>query len=163
MKDLADTPATAAVIAALDALGAALERGDVAAAAALFEPDGYWRDLVAMTWNIATMEGQIGQKVIPDRVMQTQRVVAVAPAIPRARVLFHHDRRHVQLPQPRRKRNAALPAADDHHFGLGRVAQACGFGGTRLGPGLAGGTGTVHHARRAGGAHGFGKIPQPLQ
>ena len=41
MKDLADTPATAAVIAALDAVGAALERGDVAAAAALFEPDGY--------------------------------------------------------------------------------------------------------------------------
>ena len=36
----------------------ALERGDVDAAAALFDADSYWRDLVAFTWNIRTMEGQ---------------------------------------------------------------------------------------------------------
>ncbi len=35
-----------------------LERGDAAAAAALFEEDGFWRDLVSFTWNIRTMEGQ---------------------------------------------------------------------------------------------------------
>src|SRR5689334_16350174 len=29
----------------------ALERGDVDAAVALFEPECYWRDLVAFTWN----------------------------------------------------------------------------------------------------------------
>jgi putative flavoprotein involved in K+ transport len=35
----------------------ALERNDVEAAIALFEPDCYWRDLVAFTWNIRTQEG----------------------------------------------------------------------------------------------------------
>jgi putative flavoprotein involved in K+ transport len=34
-----------------------LERGDVDAAVALFEPECYWRDLVAFTWNICTQEG----------------------------------------------------------------------------------------------------------
>ena len=42
----------------LDALGAALERGDIAAATALFADECYWRDLVAFTWNIHTMEGR---------------------------------------------------------------------------------------------------------
>ncbi len=36
---------------------AALGRNDIAASVALFEPDGYWRDLVAFTWNIRTQEG----------------------------------------------------------------------------------------------------------
>jgi putative flavoprotein involved in K+ transport len=35
----------------------ALQRNDVEAAIALFEPDCYWRDLVAFTWNIRTQEG----------------------------------------------------------------------------------------------------------
>ena len=35
----------------------ALERNDVDAAVALFEPECYWRDLVAFTWNICTQEG----------------------------------------------------------------------------------------------------------
>ena len=34
-----------------------LTRNDVEAAVALFEPDSYWRDLVAFTWNISTQEG----------------------------------------------------------------------------------------------------------
>ncbi|SOE94770.1 putative flavoprotein involved in K+ transport [Burkholderia sp. D7] len=42
----------------LEAFEAALKSGDTAAAVALFEPDGYWRDLVAFTWNIKTMEGR---------------------------------------------------------------------------------------------------------
>ncbi|KQR73670.1 FAD-dependent oxidoreductase [Burkholderia sp. Leaf177] len=42
----------------LESLEAALRSGDSAAAAALFQPDGYWRDLVAFTWNIKTMEGR---------------------------------------------------------------------------------------------------------
>jgi putative flavoprotein involved in K+ transport len=36
---------------------AALGRSDIAASVALFEADGYWRDLVAFTWNIRTQEG----------------------------------------------------------------------------------------------------------
>jgi putative flavoprotein involved in K+ transport len=37
---------------------AALERKDIAAATALFADTGYWRDLVAFTWNIVTFEGR---------------------------------------------------------------------------------------------------------
>jgi putative flavoprotein involved in K+ transport len=35
----------------------ALEKRDIDAAVALFDPEGYWRDLVAFTWNIRTQEG----------------------------------------------------------------------------------------------------------
>jgi putative flavoprotein involved in K+ transport len=38
----------------------ALKRNDARAAAALFGVDSYWRDLVAFTWNIATVEGREG-------------------------------------------------------------------------------------------------------
>lgn len=37
--------------------GEALARQDVSDAVALFESPGYWRDLIAFTWNIKTMEG----------------------------------------------------------------------------------------------------------
>ena len=42
----------------LNRLDAALAAGDAPAAAALFNGDCYWRDLVAFTWNIRTMEGR---------------------------------------------------------------------------------------------------------
>ena len=42
----------------LETFEAALKSGDTAAAVALFQPDGYWRDLVAFTWHIKTMEGR---------------------------------------------------------------------------------------------------------
>ncbi len=42
------------------ALGAALSAGDAGAAAALFGEECYWRDLVAFTWNIRTVEGRGG-------------------------------------------------------------------------------------------------------
>jgi putative flavoprotein involved in K+ transport len=54
---------------------AALARGDSSAAAALFKDDGYWRDLVAFTWNIATAEGK---PRILDMIEK-----AVLPAAPR--------------------------------------------------------------------------------
>ena len=38
----------------------ALTARDVDAAAALFAPESYWRDLVAFTWNIKTVEGPAG-------------------------------------------------------------------------------------------------------
>jgi putative flavoprotein involved in K+ transport len=37
---------------------AALAAGDVEAVAGLFAKESYWRDLVAFTWNIKTMEGR---------------------------------------------------------------------------------------------------------
>jgi putative flavoprotein involved in K+ transport len=41
----------------LGRFGAAIEARDAAAAANLFRQDGSWRDLVALTWNITTMDG----------------------------------------------------------------------------------------------------------
>ncbi|MBU9697673.1 NAD(P)/FAD-dependent oxidoreductase [Rhodobacteraceae bacterium HSP-20] len=53
-----DTTANAEVQGVLDTFGAALERGDIAAALACFQDDCYWRDLVTFTWNIHTSEGK---------------------------------------------------------------------------------------------------------
>ncbi len=39
--------------------GTALQQQNVDAAMALFDPDCYWRDLVAFTWNISTQEGPL--------------------------------------------------------------------------------------------------------
>ena len=48
---------------------AALADGNAAAAAALFNPDGYWRDLVAFTWNIQTSEGRSDISAMLDAVL----------------------------------------------------------------------------------------------
>jgi putative flavoprotein involved in K+ transport len=42
----------------LEGFGEALERGDAAAVSERFAEDGFWRDLVAFTWNIKTLEGR---------------------------------------------------------------------------------------------------------
>ncbi|MDK1385616.1 NAD(P)/FAD-dependent oxidoreductase [Sinorhizobium sp. 8-89] len=57
-------------------LGRALEQGDIEAAVNLFQADCYWRDLVAFTWNIRTMEGR---NQIRD--MLTSQLAAVKPAL----------------------------------------------------------------------------------
>ncbi len=54
---LDQTPATV-VAQVLHDLNDALTKADPQAVAQLFEPEGYWRDLVSFTWNIKTMEGQ---------------------------------------------------------------------------------------------------------
>ena len=50
--------ATEAVSGWLSGFGAAFERGDVDAAAAMFADESYWRDLVSFTWNLTTLEGR---------------------------------------------------------------------------------------------------------
>lgn len=55
-----DHTPTAQVQETLDRLNAALEEGDAKAAAALFATDSYWRDLIAVTWNLKTVEGPSG-------------------------------------------------------------------------------------------------------
>ncbi|WP_366556521.1 NAD(P)/FAD-dependent oxidoreductase [Aquibaculum sediminis] len=42
----------------LNGVGDALARGDVDATLALFHDDCYWRDFVAFTWNVKTVEGK---------------------------------------------------------------------------------------------------------
>ncbi|WP_085033013.1 NAD(P)/FAD-dependent oxidoreductase [Ensifer aridi] len=60
---------------ALAKLGKALERGDIDTAVNLFQADCYWRDLVAFTWNIRTLEGQ---DQIRD--MLSSQLAAIKPA-----------------------------------------------------------------------------------
>lgn len=42
----------------LETFAQALDNADIAAATALFEDDCYWRDLLAFTWNVTTIEGR---------------------------------------------------------------------------------------------------------
>ena len=59
MSDTAVQPA-AAVDQWLANFDEALTAGDAAAASELFLEDSYWRDLVAFTWNLKTVEGRDG-------------------------------------------------------------------------------------------------------
>jgi putative flavoprotein involved in K+ transport len=43
---------------------AALAKGDIDAASKLFEPGGFWRDLVAFTWTLKTFEGRAEVKAM---------------------------------------------------------------------------------------------------
>jgi putative flavoprotein involved in K+ transport len=56
---LDQTPTQAAALW-LSGFADALERADVHAASAMFADECYWRDLVAFTWNITTVEGRSG-------------------------------------------------------------------------------------------------------
>jgi putative flavoprotein involved in K+ transport len=61
MMNVADRKHSAAPAEAkawLDRLAAALQAQDAAAAAALFLPDGLWRDVLAFTWTIETAAGR---------------------------------------------------------------------------------------------------------
>ena len=53
-----DTTANARLQTFLAKFDAALAAGDADAAVEMFAKDSYWRDLVAFTWNIRTMEGR---------------------------------------------------------------------------------------------------------
>lgn len=53
-----DSALTDHVQGVLDDFGAALAAGEIDRAAGMFVSDCYWRDLVAFTWNLRTMEGR---------------------------------------------------------------------------------------------------------
>ncbi len=53
-----DTTIAQETQAFLDEFGKALETGDIDKATSMFLADCYWRDLVAFTWNLKTMEGR---------------------------------------------------------------------------------------------------------
>ena len=73
-ETMLDKAPNARMAAFLGKFDAALAVGDVEAAAAMFGVESYWRDLVAFTWNIKTMEGR-------DQVrdMLTHRLKQVKP------------------------------------------------------------------------------------
>jgi putative flavoprotein involved in K+ transport len=54
------TEATRTVTAWLSRFADALAGNDIAAATELFAEDCYWRDLIAFTWNLKTVEGRAG-------------------------------------------------------------------------------------------------------
>lgn len=54
---MSSTDASQAVSRWLADFSKALEARDIPAALALFGPEAYWRDFIAFTWNITTMEG----------------------------------------------------------------------------------------------------------
>src|SRR5919199_1709175 len=69
MIETAVEPAVAEVSDWLGRLEHALAAGDAAAAAELFGDDSFWRDLVAFTWNIKTVEGRAGVREMLDHTL----------------------------------------------------------------------------------------------
>jgi putative flavoprotein involved in K+ transport len=69
----------------LESFSAALARGDSATAADLFEPDGYWRDLVGFTWTLHTAEGRPSiastlERTLPQASPTTWQLTGPSPA-----------------------------------------------------------------------------------
>src|SRR5258708_40269371 len=58
----------------LSAFADALSRGEAAAVAELFQPDGYWRDHLSFTWDLRTLRGH---EAITG--MLADRLTAVGP------------------------------------------------------------------------------------
>jgi putative flavoprotein involved in K+ transport len=73
MSTTAAPSAVAEVEQWLSRFDEALTRGDSAAAAELFGQDSYWRDLVAFTWNLTTVEGQVGVRHMLEHVLARTR------------------------------------------------------------------------------------------
>jgi putative flavoprotein involved in K+ transport len=69
MTDTAVEPATTEVEQWLSRFDEALTAGDTAAASELFLDESFWRDLVAFTWNLKTVEGPAGIKDMLDHTL----------------------------------------------------------------------------------------------
>jgi putative flavoprotein involved in K+ transport len=69
MADTAVQSAAAEVEQWLSRFEQALTEGDSAGAAELFADDGFWRDLVAFTWNLKTVEGPAGVRDMLDQTL----------------------------------------------------------------------------------------------
>src|ERR1700737_4240581 len=67
--------------------------------------------------------------IIPNRIMQAEGLVTLAPAVAWLFVFFDDDRGHIELAQPSSERDAALTATNDDAIGLTRIA---GFSSFRL-------------------------------
>ncbi len=92
--------------------------------------------------------------VVPDGIVQAERLVPLAPAVARPLVLFDDDRRNAELTKARTKRDATLAAANNDDIGLLGVTEFAGFGLAFFFPGPAvavmavlGAHGTAHAFR----------------
>ena len=68
-------------------------------------------------------ERDVRHVVEPHRVVERERLVAVAPRVAGPRAALDDDRRHAQAPQPGAEADPALSAPDDHDVWLRRVAE----------------------------------------
>ncbi len=75
--------------------------------------------------------------IVPDGIVQAERLVTLAPAISRPLVLFDDDRRNAELAKARTKCDAALAAANNDDIGLLGVTEFAGFGLALFFPGPA--------------------------
>ncbi|HZC28959.1 MAG TPA: NAD(P)/FAD-dependent oxidoreductase [Gaiellaceae bacterium] len=73
MTETAVQPAATEVETWLQRFDEALTAGDTQAAAELFGEDSFWRDLVAFTWNIRTVEGRAGVREMLDHTLAHTR------------------------------------------------------------------------------------------
>jgi hypothetical protein len=90
--------------------------------------------------------------VVPDGVVQAQRLVTLAPLVSRPFVTVDDDAGHPQLTQPRAERDPALPAADDEGVRLCLIAEGGLFVRPLLRPRAGVRIAAVHgaqHSRRA--------------
>ena len=53
--------------------GQALEQGDIDRATGMFADQSFWRDLVAFSWNIVTVEGPAGVRGLLEGTLETTR------------------------------------------------------------------------------------------
>jgi len=77
MSDITTAPdasAARSVAVWLDEFNAALAAQDAGAAAALFATDSFWRDLVALTWNIITVEGLAAVRDMLEHTLPSMRL-----------------------------------------------------------------------------------------
>ena len=65
--------------------------------------------------------------IIPNRIMQAEGLVTLAPAVARPFIFFDDDCRHIELAQPGSECDAALTATNDDAIGLTRVAELSSF------------------------------------
>src|SRR6476660_9918828 len=61
--------------------------------------------------------------IIPNRIMQAEGLVTLAPAVAGLFVFLDDDRRHIELAQPCPECDATLAATNDDAVGLTRVAE----------------------------------------
>jgi hypothetical protein len=67
-------------------------------------------------------EGQIGEVIEKDRIMEVEAAIALAPGIAGLLMRVDHQCRHVQALEPRRERQPVLSAADDQAIRLPVIA-----------------------------------------
>jgi putative flavoprotein involved in K+ transport len=85
MTETAVQPAAAEVADWLGRFDRALQAGDATAAADLFALDGLWRDLVAVTWNVKTLEGPDEIRAMLEAQLPHIRPTGFAPTEPPTR------------------------------------------------------------------------------